>query len=127
MMDLVRGLKAVLRTARENWVNRDDDDSIINQPVNFNKWFSRNAVVTPVIAAFVISSGFVASPQRFLALLDPTGGLIVSQKEYDKGVLYIEQLKNIAGDYLKEYSDNYQLDFSSSDPIVQSRLDKVFS
>ena len=84
-------------------------------------------VVTPVVAALVISSGFVSHPQRFLALLDPTGGLVVTQKDYDKGVLYIEQLKSIAGDYLKEYADVYKLEFSSPDPIVQARLDKVFT
>ena len=44
--------------------------------------------------------------------------LTANQKEYDKGVIYIDQIKKIAGKYLNEYADSY--------PIVQSRIDKVF-
>ena len=116
-------LKRVLADAREDWATR----YMMNKPDELNKWFSRNVILTPVVAALVLASGFVGHPYRFLALIDPKSGAVkVSQKEFDKGVKYIEQLRDISDSYLRNYSGVYQLDFSSKDKVIQGRLDKVF-
>ena len=95
--------------AAKQW--RMDGDMLRNHN-QFNQWFKRSVVCTPIIAALTLNSGYVGNPLRFLALINPDGE-IVTQAEYDQGVKHIETLKSLSKDYIKEYADHYKLEFKA--------------
>ena len=87
----------------------------------FNQWYQKAVLSTPVVAALTMISGFVGNPIRFLALINPDGEMI-EQSQFDQGVKHIDKLKNLSSDYLKTYADCYKLKFSSDDKLVSARL-----
>ena len=113
-------MRSVLDTARQDWESKA---GMCEDHAQFARWFRRNTLCTPITAALVLSSGFVAHPYRFLLLLNPDD-TITSQAEFDKGVLYIEKLKGIAKRYIADYMGTYKLVFESDDPLVASRLNQ---
>ncbi|WCE31016.1 hypothetical protein [Vibrio sp. SCSIO 43137] len=113
-------VRKVLKKARKEWDNRSSSTSMLNDHKTFSEWFQSAVVTTPIIAALVMGSGFVAHPMKFLSLLSSTE--IASQAEYDKGVNYIEKLKDLSASYVQEYADGYNVEFRSEDGIVAARL-----
>lgn len=118
-------VRKVLKRAAKEWDNRSSTTALVNDHKRFSEWFQSAVVTTPIIAALVMGSGFVAHPTKFLSLISSTE--IVSQAEYDKGVKYIEKLKSLSASYIQEYSDNYNAEFSSKDGLVGARLAELSS
>ena len=118
-------MKAVLSAAADAWILKDDSHSLCNDHAAFSAWFRRAVLLTPIVAALVLHSGFVAHPYRFLLLIEP-GDVITSQAAFDKGVLYIEKLKAIAAGYIRSYTDTYRVTFTSGDQLVAARLKNVW-
>ncbi|MCL1078181.1 hypothetical protein L2734_08315 [Parashewanella spongiae] len=125
-------VKRVLNKASKEWDRRGDATALINNHKEFSYWFQNVVVTTPVIAAMVMGSGFVAHPQKFLQLLSSGDALNNPdvhkkkyQEKYDKGVSYIEKLKSLSGSYVQDYIDGYGIAFTSKDGIVNARLDEL--
>ena len=116
-------LARTISQAKYHWDNKAE---LIQNMERFTEWFKRSCVVTPVVAALCMQSGFMAHPLRFLALITPYGE-VLNQDAYDKGVSHIETLKNLSRDYVKEYAESYKLKFTSDDGVVSSRLNQIFS
>jgi hypothetical protein len=93
----------------------------INQ---FNHWFKKSIIYTPIISALAINSGFIAHPYRFLSLLKENDKLIDS-KSFNEGIKHIEQLKEMSVKYIKEYQEAYKIEFRSDDKLVSNRLKDV--
>ena len=110
------------KQAAYHWENKAE---LITDHERFTEWFKRSCVCTPIIAALTMQSGLVANPLRFLALID-SGGDVISQEAYDKGVKHIEKLKDLSRKYCQEYADSYKLDFKGNESFVSARLDQVF-
>ncbi|MGB0894721.1 MAG: hypothetical protein ACPGUD_09965 [Parashewanella sp.] len=125
-------VKRVLKRAKKEWDNRGSMTAMANDHDAFSNWFQNVVVTTPVIAAMVMGSGFVAHPQKFLQLITPTNKLNKSgtlkgsfQAQYDKGVSYIETLKKLSGSYVEDYLDSYSVGLRSEDGIVSARLNEL--
>ncbi len=125
-------VKRVLKKASKEWDNRGSSTALINDHKAFSYWFQNVVVTTPVIAAMVMGSGFVAHPQKFLQLISgddktnkPDMHKSKYQAKYDKGVSYIEKLKSLSGSYVQEYIDGYGVEFGSKDGIVSARLNEL--
>lgn len=97
--------------AKAAWTN---DGLILTDQKQFNYWFRRATVTTPIIAALTLQSGYVGHPMRFLSLINKRGG-VIGQDDYEKGVKHIEKLKILSGQFIKEYANSYKLDFSAPD------------
>ncbi len=117
-------LSRVLKKARKEWDNRGSARAMVNNHKQFSEWFRNAVVTTPVVAALVMGSGFVAHPTKFMQLLNADGAAI-SQGDFDKGVTYIEKLKEISASYVQEYSDGYSLEFTSEDKLIAARLSEL--
>jgi len=114
----------VLKRAKKEWVNRDSNSSLVKDHKRFSEWFQTAVITTPIIAAIVMGSGFVAHPYKFIQLLTPTLG-VISQGEFNKGVVYIEKLKALSTGYVQEYADGYSVNFTSPDGMVNARLKEL--
>ncbi|GLO63050.1 hypothetical protein MACH09_35580 [Vibrio sp. MACH09] len=116
-------VRKVLKKARKEWDKRGSTTSMLNDHKTFSEWFQSAVVTTPIIAALVMGSGFVAHPMKFLSLMSSTE--IVSQAEYNKGVNYIDKLKDLSASYVQEYTDGYSVEFTSEDKLVAARLSEL--
>lgn len=114
----------VFAKAKKAWTNGKYNNALVTDHETFNTWFRNNVIATPVIAALVLSSGFIGHPTRFLKLIDTQGG-VVSQSSFDAGVEHIELLKKLSGKYLVEYGEGYKTTFASDDKLVQSLLQQA--
>lgn len=114
----------VLKKARTAWQDGKYTNSLITDADKFNKWFRNNAVATPVIAALVLSSGFIGHPQRFVRLLDGESHPSTSklQEKFDAGVSHVQYLKKISAKYLVEYGQGYRTTFTSDTELVANLL-----
>ncbi|RSD30442.1 hypothetical protein [Vibrio pectenicida] len=117
-------LQKTLSRAKKEWLNRTSNASMINNHKMFSEWFQSAVITTPIIAALVMGSGFVGHPYRFARLLTPKLEAI-SQGEFDKSVVYIDKLKSLSTKYVQEYIGSYKIDFSSSDGVVNARLNEL--
>ena len=117
-------VQKVLRRARQEWAIRDSDASLVASHKQFSEWFQSAVILTPVVAAMVLGSGFAAHPYRFLALLK-VGDEVVTGSQFSAGVKHIETLKGIAGRYVSNYIDNYRVKFVSDDKLIQARLNEL--
>ena len=104
--------------------NKDGD--MIQQQEAFIPWFKKACVFTPIVAALCLNCGYTAHPYRFLQLISSTDELI-DQAAFDKGVAHIDNLKDLSGKYLREYTDGYKLKIVCKDPVSNTILQKVFS
>ncbi|KLN64865.1 hypothetical protein [Vibrio sp. VPAP30] len=116
----------VLKRAKKEWSNRNANGSLVQNHKMFSEWFQSAVITTPIIAALVMGSGFVAHPYKFAQLLTPKLE-VVSQGEFDKAVVYIDKLKSLSSKYVQEYVDSYSVDFTSSDGVVTARLNEIKS
>ena len=117
-------MRSVLSSAAHNWIDRDDADSLVNDHDAFTTWFRTALLCTPVTGALVLSAGVCAHPYRFLLLIYPDGK-ITSQAAFNKGVRYIDTLKQAAARYIKNYCATYRFVFTSPDAFVAARLAEV--
>ena len=116
-------INRVFDQARRQWYN---EGIYKTHHDNFNHWFKNACVCTPVIAALTMNSGFTAHPYRFLALLSNENE-IATQDQFNKGVKHIEKLKSLSIEYVKEYQDNYKVEFWSRDESVNNHLKNVLA
>ena len=114
-------MNRTLSQASFQWRN---DGEMKTSHGQFNQWFKRSVVCTPVIASLVMCSGFVANPLKFLALMDDEGS-VITQAKYNDGVEYISKLKDLSKSYISEYCGNYKVTFKSDDGVVSGLLAKV--
>ena len=117
-------LDKVLKRAKKEWHNRTANGSLVSDHKMFSEWFQNAVVTTPIVAALVMGSGFVGHPTKFAQLLTPKLDA-VSQGEYDKAVVYIDKLKSLSTKYVQEYVGSYKIDFSSTDGVVNARLNEL--
>ncbi|RLV61236.1 hypothetical protein D5018_02980 [Parashewanella curva] len=117
-------MKYVSNKAKKEWENRGSATSMLNNHKAFSEWFQNTTITTPVVAALVMGSGFVAHSNKFLQLLDENAE-IKTQNQFDKGITYIEKLKSLSGKYVREYIDGYGVDFTSLDGVVNARLTEL--
>ena len=109
--------------ARHQWKN---DGEMKTNHTQFNQWFKRSVVCTPVIASLVMCSGFVANPLKFLALMDEEGA-VITQEKYNDGIHYIDKLKELSKTYINQYCDNYKVTFKTEDSVINGLLSKVIT
>lgn len=114
----------VLAQAKDAWLKRDNSTSLVNNHKAFSEWFQNAVVCTPIVAALVMGSGFVAHPYRFLQLLEPND-VMVSKGAFDKGVKHIETLKRLSSNYVSEYTDGYGATFTGTDGVVSATLEQL--
>lgn len=120
-------VKKSISRAKKEWGNyKAGSSGLIDNHDLFSKWFRTISVTTPIIPSLVMSSGFVAHPQKFLNLLG-SGSDYLAQEKYAQGVIYIEQLKKLACKHVREYVDNYNVQFCSDDTYVKLRLKEITS
>ncbi|NOH63520.1 hypothetical protein [Vibrio sp. RE88] len=117
-------LDKVLKRAKKEWHNRTANGSLVSDHKMFSEWFQSAVVTTPIVVALVMGSGFVGHPMKFAQLLTPKLDA-VSQGEYDKAVVYIDKLKSLSTKYVQEYVGSYKIDFSSTDGVVNARLNEL--
>lgn len=105
-------LYRVLKKAKDEQSKLLSQNSITGDKVRFNRWFSSTLKRSPVIGALVLHSGSAASSYNFLKLMDHKGQLI-SDVSCIKGMKHIENMKKLSGKYIRSYSGEYSLTFSS--------------
>ena len=98
--------------------------ALIRDHDQFSNWFQNVVVTSPIVAALLLGTGFVAHPLKFLQLMSESD-MTKLQTQFDRGVNYILKLKELSADYMQEYMDNYAVDFKSSDGIVNQRLNEL--
>ncbi len=124
-------VKKVCKKASKEWDKRGSQTSLVNDHRKFSEWFQSAVITTPVIAAMVMGSGFVAHPIKFLQLitlenrLDKALATDSFSSKYKAGVHYIEKLKELSGAYVGSFLDDYGISLSSSDGVVQARLTEL--
>lgn len=115
---------SVLDEAAHMWHRRSNTRSRLYDHKRFSEWFQESVVMTPVIASLAMSSGFAAHPYRFMQLLDTAGG-VTMEADFAKGVKHIENLKKLAASHVKGFSDGYNVQFSSTEGIIEARLKEI--
>lgn len=110
------------KATREAAYHYKNKGLLVDNHAYFTEWFKKICVMSPVIAALVINSGYTAHPYRFLSMIS-TDDEIINQEKFDKGIVHIEKLKSLSIDYIKEYQGSYKLLFRSDNPVVQSRIE----
>ena len=100
-----------------HWKNRDSESALHKSPLAFARWYRSHAITVPVLAALTLNSGICGSKMHFLQLFTSSGD-VVSQKEFDKGVQLIDNLKPRCGEFIRSSPHK----FTSSDPFVASLL-----
>jgi hypothetical protein len=96
------------RTARGHWENRAESSAIHKSPTLFNRWYKRNAMAFPALAALTLNSGMCGDKMRFLRMFkdDET---IITQSQFDKGVKFLDgDLKPYARGYLDDANFGFQ-------------------
>jgi hypothetical protein len=127
----MRFVNQVLDDAHMAWQVIDSSACFANHHELFSRWYRKACVITPIIGALSICSGFAGHPMRFLQMIDyePIGVAIDStagnrqwmhsaknQASFNKGVAYIDEIKRQGGDWIKEYCSNYSVKFEPRNP-----------
>ncbi|PSU48943.1 hypothetical protein C9J12_10635 [Photobacterium frigidiphilum] len=95
---------------------------------SFNEWFAESMALSPILTALLMHSNTIAHPMVFLSLLDRYGRLKgYSQSNFDKGTVHINNIKNQALGYIKEYSDQYSVKFEPGLQMHKDLLDMAMS
>ena len=102
-----------LREAAEHWRNREAPNALHKSPMAFAKWYRSHALAVPILAAMTLNSGICGAKIHFLQMFD-SHGAVITQKEWDKGVKMLEDLKARCGEFIR----NTKHKFISSDPFV---------
>ncbi|ELR67251.1 hypothetical protein C942_02760 [Photobacterium marinum] len=92
-----------------------------NEHKRFCEWFQGAVITTPIVAALVMGSGYVSHPYYFLKLID-SKDMVLTQKKFNKGVHYIQELQKQSGSYIREYSDAYDITFTNRDGVLESQF-----
>ncbi len=132
-------LKRWIDFAKKEWYKVSSKSSIAHDPKRFNKWFLKVVLSTPVLASILMCSGYISHPYKFLKLMDiqeedgDYGETVFVKEDYkqkvksfNKGVHYIQKLKELSGKYVAEYSDGYSLVFSSSCGVLKTYFSDVY-
>lgn len=110
-------LERFISEAASLWKKRDADNSLHKSPLAFANWYRSHALTVPLIAAMTLNSGICGSKMHYLQLFTSTGD-VVSQKEFDKGVKLLDNLKPRCAEFIR--ASPHKL--SSSDPFVTKLL-----
>ena len=113
-------MNRMISQADQQWKSRN----LETNHIQFNRWFNRVCFTTPIVAALTLNIGFAAHPYRFLALISDSDN-VIDQKDFDKGVKHIENLKALSKQYLSAYQDNYKVIIKSDDPVVAGLLENM--
>ena len=117
-------LGKVLKKAKEAWLNRTSQGSMVKDHKQFSEWFQKSVITTPIIASLAVGSGFVAHPYRFAKLLVAEDQAI-SDAEFTKCMKHIKVLQKVAANHISEYKDAYGIEFKSDQPVIAGRLTQL--
>jgi hypothetical protein len=112
----VATLKTFVDEAKSLWERRHEMDALQSRPLAFDQWYKKFAIKVPAIAVLSLNSGVVGDKMRFLSMM--TGGSLIAQKEFDRGVGYLDSLKAWGVTYLL----NVDIEFSSTNESVKGFL-----
>lgn len=100
------------QTAEKEQLQLLNSSSIALDAGRFNDWFIDKLALSPILGALLLQSGSIAAPGTFLALLNSRGRLVSdAEANFQKGVVYINNMKSQSVSYIKEYSAQYSLEF----------------
>ena len=102
--------------AAVEWKNREAANAIFKDVTRFSEWYGDAALKTPPVAVLTLISGICGDKMRWLRMFDGTS--VITQKEFKKGVNFIDGLKSYGAQYLQEA--NFK--FSSRDALVGSLI-----
>ncbi len=98
------------------------DDDVTHSGIAFGAWYRAAAYTLPCLSALALCSGLTGDKMMYLSMFKDQKDLTapaqtmnpISQSEFDRGVAYVDHLKEAAKDYLS--SSGYE--FSSTDKVV---------
>lgn len=106
-----------LTDVASHWTNRESANALHKSPLAFAAWYRSHAIAVPILAAMTLNSGICGSKMHFLQLFKSSGE-VVSQKEFDKGVTLLDDLKPRCGEFIRSSPHK----FVSTDPFVISLM-----
>lgn len=112
-------LRKIFGDAKERWSAKGQTDAIQKHAGEFAVWFKKSVDRSPVVAALVMNCGIAGDAMRFLQIAT-SGGTIITQGQFDKGVTYLNALKSSAGDLIMQYQEEMRI--SSGDPMCAGLL-----
>jgi hypothetical protein len=108
------------------------DDDVMHSGVAFGAWYRTAAYTLPCLSALALSSGLTGDKMMYLSMFKDQKDLApakpgqfvnpISQSEFDRGVAYIDHLKEAAKGYLSD--SGYK--FSSTDKVVDGMFQNNF-
>jgi len=110
------------------------DDDLLHSGVAFGAWYRAAAYTLPCLSALALCSGIAGDKMMYLSMFKDQKDLVpvkagefmnpISQSEFDRGVAYIDNLKQTSKGYLSDSG----FKFSSTDKVVEGllRSDKLF-
>jgi len=110
-------LRKFFDEARELWDARKQADSLHKRPIAFNQWFKGYSLSLPVLPVLALNTGVTGNKMLFLQMYQ-SDGQVVSQPQFDKGVTYLDGLKDWGSTYLKDCG----FSISSDDKMVTGLL-----
>jgi hypothetical protein len=100
------------------------DDDVTHSGIAFGAWYRAAAYTLPCLSALALCSGLTGDKMMYLSMFKDEKDLAaakpgqalnpISQSEFDRGVTYIDHLKEAAKGYLSD--SGYE--FSSTDKVV---------
>jgi hypothetical protein len=94
-------LRKFFDEARELWDKHKEPNSLHRRPIAFNQWFKGYSLSLPVLPVLALNTGVTGNKMLFLQMLQ-SDNRVVSQAQFDKGVTYLDGLKDWGSSYLKE-------------------------
>ena len=116
------------RYARHKSAKAIADDDLMHSGVAFGAWYRAAAYTLPCLSALALCSGMTGDKMMYLSMFKDQKDLApvkpgefvnpISQSEFDRGVGYIDNLKETSKGYLSD--SGYK--FSSTDKVVDGLL-----
>ena len=113
----VSRLRKFFDEARELWATHKDPGALHTRPIAFNQWLKAHSLMLPVLPVLALNTGVTGNKMLFLQMYQ-SDNRVVSQSQFDKGVTYLDGLKDWGSTYLKECG----FSFSSADKTVTGLL-----
>jgi|GEM_PF-1848120 hypothetical protein len=110
-------IRLFLTDAKAMWLQRDKPTSLHRQPYAFNRWYRKTAMRVPVIPVLTLNSGLCGDKMRILCMFSNEGE-VITQEAFNKGVAYIDKLKEWGASYLADGAYT----FTSAEKLVAESI-----
>jgi len=111
-------IRTFAKEAKDHYSRKEDENALHKDEARFTEWLLNAVKKVPLIAGMTYASHIVGDKMIFLQMFSKKGDDIISQEEFDRGVKYLDKIKQSGTNLLK----NSDFQFDSGDNFVKALL-----